>query len=60
MNNMYVWATKQKTRHRKFVFMMKWQEREIKEVLVKSSFLYGISMDMWGKVLRVLKVYTGK
>ena len=26
---------------------------------MKSSFLWGISMDMWGNVLRVLKVYTG-
>ena len=43
---------------RKFVFMMKWQKSGTWEVLVK-SFLRGISMDMWGNVLRVLKVYTG-
>ena len=30
------------------------------EVLVKSLFLWEISMDMWGNVLRVLKVYTGE
>ena len=29
------------------------------EVVVKSLFLWGISMDMWGNVLRVLKVFTG-
>ena len=29
------------------------------EVLVKSLFFWRISNDMWGKVQRVLKVYTG-
>ena len=44
---------------RKFVFMMKWRVSGTWEVLVKSSFLWGISMDMWGKVLRILKVHMG-
>ena len=45
---------------RKFVFMMKCRVSGTWEVLVKSSFLWGISMDMWGNVQRVLKVYRGK
>ena len=35
-------------------------KRDAKKVLVKSWFLWGISMDIWGNVLRVLKMYTGK
>ena len=44
---------------RKFVFMMKWGVSGTWEVVVKSLFLWGISMDMWVNVLRVLKVFTG-
>ena len=44
---------------RKFVFMMNWRVSGTWDVLVKSSFLWGISINMWGDVLRVLKVYTG-
>ena len=29
------------------------------EVLMKSLFFGGISMDMWGNVLSILKEYTG-
>ena len=43
---------------RKFVFMIKWRVNGTLEVVVKSLFLWGILMDMWGNVLRVLKVYT--
>ena len=39
--------------------MMKWGVSGTWEVVVKSLFLWGISMDMWGNVLRVLKVFTG-
>ena len=52
------WATKHKTRH--FIFMTKWRVSGTLEVLVKSSFLWGILMDMRENVLRVLKVYTGE
>ena len=45
---------------RKFVFMMKRGVSGTWKVLVKSLFLRGISMDMVGNVLRVLKVCTGK
>ena len=41
-------------------FMMKWLVSGSWEVLVKSLFLWGISMDMQGNVLRILKVYTGE
>ena len=40
---------------RKFVFMMKWRVSRTSEVLVKSLFLWGISMDIWENVLRPLK-----
>ena len=39
--------------------MMKWGVSGTWEVPVKSLFLWGISMDMWGNELRVLKVFTG-
>ena len=45
---------------RKFIFMIKWRVSGTLEVLVKSLFLWGISMDMCENVLRVLKVYTGQ
>ena len=41
-------------------FMTKWQVSGTWEVLVKSSFLWEISLDMWKNVLRVLKVYMGE
>ena len=45
---------------KKFVFVLNWGVSGILEVLVKSLFLWRISMDMSGNVLRVLKVYTGE
>ena len=36
------------------------QSSEGLEVLVKSLFLWGNSIDMWENELRVLKVYTGE
>ena len=45
---------------KKCVLVMKWRVSGTLEVLVKSLFLWRISMDMWGNVLRVLKVYMGK
>ena len=44
---------------RKFVFMIKRGVSGTCKVQMKSLFLWGISMDMWGNVLRVLKMYTG-
>ena len=38
---------------------MKWRVSGAWEVLVKSSFLWEISMDIWGNVLRVLNVHGG-
>ena len=48
---MCIWATKQKTRHRESSF---YGEMAIEWDFVSSSEI----MDMWGNVLRVLKVYT--
>ena len=45
--------------HRKFVFTMKWRVSGTCQVLVKSPFLWRISIDMYGKVLRVLKMCIG-
>ena len=44
---------------KRFVFMIKWGLSGAWEVQVKSLLLVGISMGVWGNVLRVLKVYTG-
>ena len=44
---------------RKFVFVIKRGVSETWKVLVKSLFLCGLLVDMWGNVLSVLKVCIG-
>ena len=55
---MYMGHKAEDQTQRKFVFIIKRRVNGTWEVLVKSLFLWGISLDMWGNVLRILKVRT--